>query len=46
MAVSGMFLFTDILWLAAYDRTIETAGSHGDRYAQVYYWTDGGFLPG
>ena len=46
MTVTDVFPFTDILWLAAYDRTIETAGVYGDRHAQVDYWTDGDFLPG
>ena len=41
-----MFPFTDVLWLAAYDRTIETADGNGDRHAQADYWTDGNFLPG
>jgi hypothetical protein len=46
MTVPGVFPFTDILWLAADDITIETAGGNGDRHAQVDDWTDGDFLPG
>ncbi len=39
MAISGVFPFTDILWLSVQDRTIETAGGNGDRHAQGIYWT-------
>jgi hypothetical protein len=46
MTTSGVFPLTDILSLAADDRTIETAGGNGDRHAQGIYWTDGDFLPG
>ena len=46
MTLPTVFPLTDILWLAGYDRTIETAGSNGDRHAQGIYWTDGDFLPG
>ena len=46
MTASGVSPLTDILWLATYDRIIETAGGNGDRHAQVADWTDGDFLPG
>ena len=46
MAATGVFPFTDILWLSTQDRTIETADCNGERHAQVDYWTDGDFLPG
>jgi hypothetical protein len=46
MTLSSVFPFTDILWLAADDITIETAVGNGDRHAQADYWTDGDFLPG
>jgi hypothetical protein len=46
MTTSGVFPLTDILSLAADDRTIETAGGNGDRHAQTDDWADGDFLPG
>ena len=46
MTTYGVFPLTDILWLAADDITIETAGGNGDRHAQVNDWPDGDFLPG
>jgi hypothetical protein len=46
MTTSNVFPLTDILWLAADDNTIETAGGNGDRHAQVNDWSDGDFLPG
>jgi hypothetical protein len=45
MTVSAVLPLTGILWFAAQDRAIETAVGHGDVYAQVDYWTDGGFFP-
>jgi hypothetical protein len=46
MAATGVFPFTEFLWLAADDITIETADGNGDRHAQADYCTDGDFLPG